>query len=64
MRPDLEACVGTAESIVGKALLDPVAARTAQSTREITAMIERIRASTGQAINSMATGVSRVSEGV
>ncbi|MEM8175852.1 methyl-accepting chemotaxis protein, partial [Morganella morganii] len=41
-----------------------LAARTTQSTQEITAMIERIRASTGQAINSMEAGVSRVNEGV
>ncbi|MCO8161829.1 methyl-accepting chemotaxis protein [Pseudomonas sp. 21LCFQ010] len=41
-----------------------LAARTAQSTREITAMIERIRQSTGQAVDSMQTGVSRVREGV
>ena len=40
-----------------------LAARTTQSTQEITAMIERIRASTGQAINSMEAGVSRVNEG-
>ncbi|MBH9394273.1 methyl-accepting chemotaxis protein [Pseudomonas aeruginosa] len=41
-----------------------LAARTTQSTQEITAMIERIRASTGQAISSMQGGVSRVNEGV
>ncbi|WP_437883355.1 methyl-accepting chemotaxis protein [Pseudomonas sp. LRF_L74] len=41
-----------------------LAARTAQSTQEITAMIERIRASTSQAVDSMQTGVQRVSDGV
>ncbi len=35
-----------------------------QSTQEIKGLIERIRASTGQAINSMEAGVSRVNEGV
>ncbi len=40
-----------------------LAARTTQSTREITAMIERIRASTEQAINSMEAGVSRSQRG-
>lgn len=41
-----------------------LAARTAQSTQEITGMIERIRSSTEQAVNSMQTGVTRVSDGV
>ncbi|MCB2250597.1 methyl-accepting chemotaxis protein [Pseudomonas chlororaphis] len=41
-----------------------LAARTAQSTREITGMIERIRETTGQAVRSMQTGVSRVNDGV
>ncbi len=41
-----------------------LAARTAQSTQEITGMIERIRSSTAQAVNSMQTGVTRVSDGV
>nr|WP_319527563.1 methyl-accepting chemotaxis protein [Pseudomonas laurentiana] len=41
-----------------------LAARTAQSTGEITTMIERIRESTGQAVDSMQTGVSRVRKGV
>ncbi|HSC85151.1 MAG TPA: methyl-accepting chemotaxis protein [Pseudomonas sp.] len=41
-----------------------LAARTAQSTQEITGMIERIRASTEQAVNSMQTGVTRVNDGV
>jgi len=41
-----------------------LAARTAQSTREITGMIERIRETTEQAVNSMQTGVSRVNDGV
>ena len=41
-----------------------LAARTSQSTQEITQMIERIRSSTEQAVSSMATGVERVSSGV
>lgn len=41
-----------------------LAARTAQSTQEITAMIERIRSSTGDAVTSMQTGVTSVGEGV
>ncbi|WP_166361489.1 methyl-accepting chemotaxis protein [Pseudomonas akapageensis] len=41
-----------------------LAARTAQSTQEITGMIQRIRGSTEQAVNSMQTGVSRVNDGV
>ncbi|WP_442961808.1 methyl-accepting chemotaxis protein [Pseudomonas sp. BMS12] len=41
-----------------------LAARTAQSTQEITSMIERIKASTEQAVSSMQTGVQRVSDGV
>ena len=41
-----------------------LAARTAQSTQEITAMIERIRNSTGQAVASMQSGVASVDEGV
>lgn len=41
-----------------------LAARTAQSTQEITGMIERIRTSTEQAVNSMQTGVTRVNDGV
>lgn len=41
-----------------------LAARTAQSTQEITGMIERIRQSTGQAVDSMQTGVSKVRDGV
>ncbi|KAF0864847.1 HAMP domain-containing protein [Pseudomonas sp. LD120] len=41
-----------------------LAARTAQSTREITGMIERIRDTTEQAVSSMQTGVSRVNDGV
>lgn len=41
-----------------------LAARTAQSTQEITGMIERIRSGTAQAVNSMQTGVERVSDGV
>jgi len=41
-----------------------LAARTAQSTEEITAMIQRIRESTAQAVKSMDAGVNRVSEGV
>lgn len=41
-----------------------LAARTAQSTQEITGMIQRIRNSTEQAVNSMQTGVSRVNDGV
>lgn len=41
-----------------------LAARTAQSTQEITAMIDRIRNCTAQAVNSMQTGVTRVSDGV
>ncbi|MND89999.1 Methyl-accepting chemotaxis protein McpS [compost metagenome] len=41
-----------------------LAARTAQSTQEITDMIQRIRNSTEQAVNSMQTGVSRVNDGV
>ncbi|MGA4635062.1 methyl-accepting chemotaxis protein [Pseudomonas solani] len=41
-----------------------LAARTAQSTQEITGMIERIRESTEQAVSSMQTGVTRVNDGV
>ncbi|MDG9926242.1 MULTISPECIES: methyl-accepting chemotaxis protein [unclassified Pseudomonas] len=41
-----------------------LAARTAQSTQEITGMIERIRNSTAQAVNSMQAGVTRVNDGV
>jgi methyl-accepting chemotaxis protein len=41
-----------------------LAGRTAQSTREITGMIERIRQSTGNAVDSMQTGVTRVRAGV
>ncbi|WP_411183932.1 methyl-accepting chemotaxis protein [Pseudomonas sp.] len=41
-----------------------LAARTAQSTQEITGMIERIRSSTVQAVSSMQTGVTRVNDGV
>lgn len=41
-----------------------LAARTAQSTQEITGMIERIRTSTEQAVSSMQTGVTRVNDGV
>ncbi|MCW2294559.1 methyl-accepting chemotaxis protein [Pseudomonas sp. BIGb0408] len=41
-----------------------LAARTAQSTQEITGMIQRIRESTVQAVKSMDSGVSRVNEGV
>ncbi|QVM94006.1 methyl-accepting chemotaxis protein [Pseudomonas entomophila] len=41
-----------------------LAARTAQSTREIADMIERIRQSTGNAVQSMQTGVTRVRAGV
>ena len=41
-----------------------LAARTAQSTQEITGMIERIRRSTEQAVSSMQTGVARVNDGV
>ncbi|PTS86857.1 methyl-accepting chemotaxis protein [Pseudomonas sp. HMWF032] len=41
-----------------------LAARTAQSTQEITQMIERIRSSTSQAVDSMQTGVTRVNDGV
>ncbi|KIV64310.1 Methyl-accepting chemotaxis protein I (serine chemoreceptor protein) [Pseudomonas sp. FeS53a] len=41
-----------------------LAARTAQSTQEITGMIARIRESTDQAVNSMQTGVTRVQDGV
>lgn len=41
-----------------------LAARTAQSTQEITGMIERIRSSTVQAVNSMQAGVTRVNDGV
>ncbi|MBC9251430.1 chemotaxis protein [Pseudomonas alcaligenes] len=41
-----------------------LAARTAQSTQEITGMIERIRSSTAQAVSSMQTGVTRVNDGV
>ncbi|WP_371923679.1 methyl-accepting chemotaxis protein [Pseudomonas sp. URMO17WK12:I2] len=41
-----------------------LAARTAQSTQEITGMIQRIRESTAQAVKSMDAGVSRVTEGV
>ncbi|QKE62776.1 methyl-accepting chemotaxis protein [Aquipseudomonas campi] len=41
-----------------------LAARTAQSTQEITGMIERIRSSTEQAVSSMQTGVDRVNDGV
>ncbi|KAJ13355.1 methyl-accepting chemotaxis protein [Pseudomonas aeruginosa] len=55
---------GIAEQTNLLALNAALAARTTQSTQEITAMIERIRASTGQAINSMEAGVSRVNEGV
>lgn len=40
-----------------------LAARTSESTREITQMIERIRNSTAQAVSSMETGVERVSGG-
>ncbi len=41
-----------------------LAARTAQSTAEITGMIERIRRSTDQAVNSMQGGVESVGNGV
>ncbi|MBV4504568.1 methyl-accepting chemotaxis protein [Pseudomonas sp. BW13M1] len=41
-----------------------LAGRTAQSTREIADMIERIRHSTGNAVDSMQTGVTRVRAGV
>ncbi|NQD35495.1 methyl-accepting chemotaxis protein [Permianibacter sp. IMCC34836] len=41
-----------------------LAARTAQSTQEITDMIQRIRSSTDQAVSSMQTGVVRVNDGV
>ncbi|WP_043310763.1 methyl-accepting chemotaxis protein [Pseudomonas sp. ML96] len=41
-----------------------LASRTAQSTQEISAMIERIRSSTAQAVSSMQAGVARVSDGV
>ncbi|WP_434091849.1 methyl-accepting chemotaxis protein [Pseudomonas subflava] len=41
-----------------------LAARTAQSTQEITGMIERIRSSTTQAVNSMQAGVTQVNDGV
>ncbi|MCU7647997.1 methyl-accepting chemotaxis protein [Pseudomonas aestus] len=41
-----------------------LAARTAQSTQEITGMIQRIRETTEQAVSSMQTGVSRVNDGV
>ncbi|SHL23443.1 methyl-accepting chemotaxis protein [Phytopseudomonas punonensis] len=41
-----------------------LAARTAQSTQEITGMIQRIRESTAQAVKSMDAGVSRVTDGV
>ncbi|MDC7824575.1 methyl-accepting chemotaxis protein [Pseudomonas sp. BLCC-B13] len=41
-----------------------LASRTAQSTQEIGAMIERIRNSTTQAVSSMQAGVTRVSDGV
>ncbi|MBD9481774.1 methyl-accepting chemotaxis protein [Pseudomonas sp. PDM14] len=41
-----------------------LALRTAQSTQEITGMIERIRSSTEQAVQSMQTGVTRVNDGV
>ena len=41
-----------------------LASRTAQSTQEISAMIERIRNSTAQAVSSMQAGVTRVSDGV
>jgi methyl-accepting chemotaxis protein len=41
-----------------------LAGRTAQSTQEITSMIERIRSSTAQAVESMQTGVTRVNDGV
>uniref|UniRef100_UPI0030DB330C methyl-accepting chemotaxis protein n=2 Tax=Pseudomonas sp. EA_35y_Pfl2_R111 TaxID=3088689 RepID=UPI0030DB330C len=41
-----------------------LAGRTAQSTQEITGMIERIRSSTAQAVESMQTGVTRVNDGV
>ncbi|UCJ18178.1 methyl-accepting chemotaxis protein [Pseudomonas sp. MM211] len=41
-----------------------LAARTAQSTQEITSMIQRIRESTAQAVKSMDSGVSRVNDGV
>ncbi|MCY1285011.1 Methyl-accepting chemotaxis protein (MCP) signaling domain protein [compost metagenome] len=41
-----------------------LAARTAQSTQEITGMIQRIRETTQQAVDSMQTGVARVQDGV
>lgn len=41
-----------------------LAARTAQSTQEITEMIERIRSNTSLAVDSMQTGVNRVNDGV
>jgi len=41
-----------------------LASRTAQSTQEIGAMIERIRNSTTQAVSSMQAGVTRVNDGV
>jgi methyl-accepting chemotaxis protein len=41
-----------------------LAARTAQSTREISGMIERIRNTTAQAVSSMQAGVIRVNDGV
>ena len=41
-----------------------LASRTAQSTQEIGAMIERIRSSTAQAVSSMQAGVTRVNDGV
>ncbi|AOE83954.1 chemotaxis protein [Pseudomonas sp. TCU-HL1] len=41
-----------------------LAARTAQSTQEITGMIQRIRETTQQAVDSMQTGVERVQDGV
>jgi methyl-accepting chemotaxis protein len=41
-----------------------LASRTAQSTQEISGMIERIRSSTAQAVSSMQAGVTRVNDGV